>query len=131
MTFRRKPWKKPPPLVPKVLGESVVDKGPARDSAFLARIRGLPCLICVPGQQTAPTEAHHPKGLFPRTMGKRISDHTCCPLCRWHHQDGPDALHKTGDEAGWWERMGVDPLAFIRSSREGREALALFERKAA
>src|SRR5712691_7730075 len=100
-----KPWKPQGPLVAKALGRMSFDKGPARSAAFLARVRRLPCLVCTPGTQTTPTEAHHPKGLFPRTMGKRIADLLSVPLCRWHHQDGPAALHRTGNEEAWWKSV--------------------------
>jgi hypothetical protein len=116
MTFgRQKPWTRPEPLVPKRTGSSAVDKGPERNAAWLARIRGLPCICCPHGRQTSPTRAHHPKGLFPRTMGKRISDLLCMPLCDGHHTDWADALHKTGDELAWWRRHGVEPYGVILS----------------
>lgn len=120
MTFGKpKPWKRPASLVPKTLGDSAINKGPARSLDWLARIRGLPCLCCGHGRQTTPTRAHHPKGLFPRTTGKRISDLLCLPLCDWHHTDGPQALHRTGDELAWWKRMGVEPYGCILSCLAG------------
>lgn len=120
MTFaRKKPWTRPEPLVPKALGLSSIDKGPERNAAWLARIRGLPCLCCPHGRQTSPTRAHHPKGLFPRTMGRRISDLLCLPLCDWHHTDGPQALHRTGDELAWWRSMGCEPYGCILSCLAG------------
>ncbi|MDP3740342.1 MAG: hypothetical protein Q8R02_23345 [Hyphomonadaceae bacterium] len=120
MTFARtKPWERPPSLVPKSTGRSLEDKGPARCADWLARIRGLPCLCCAHGRQQHPTRAHHPKGLFPRTMGKRVSDLLCMPLCDWHHTLGPQALHQTGDEAAWWRSMGVEPYGVLLSILSG------------
>lgn len=116
MLARKKPWERPESLVPKAQTRRLDDKGPTRNSGHLARVRGLPCLCCPHGGQRHPTEAHHPKGLFPRTAGKRISDLLCLQLCQWHHTLGPDALHKTGDELGWWRRMGVDPYGVILSN---------------
>lgn len=116
---RKKPWTRPESLVPKRLGVSATDKGPDRSAAWLARIRGLPCLCCPHGRQESPTRAHHPKGLFPRTMGKRISDLLCMPLCDGHHTDWTDALHKTGDELAWWRRHGVEPYGVILSLLAG------------
>lgn len=115
----RKPWSRPEPLVPKVAGRRLDDKGPARNSAWLARIRQFPCLCCYQDRQTTPTRAHHPRGLFPRTMGRRISDLLCLPLCDWHHTDGPDALHATGDELHWWRSHGVEPYGCILSYLAG------------
>lgn len=119
MTWRPKPWTRPEPLVPKAQTRSTVDKGPDRNSAWLAHIRGLPCLCCPHGRQTGPSRAHHTRGLFPRTMGKRISDLLCLQLCDWHHTAGPGALHKTGDEITWWRSMGVDPFGVLLSNLAG------------
>ena len=120
MTFARtKPWRRPEPLVAKPQTRSLDEKGPARSQAHLALVRSMPCLCCPHGAQRSPTRAHHPKGLFPRTMGKRITDLLCLPLCDWHHTEGPDALHRTGDELGWWRRMGVEPYGVILSMLAG------------
>lgn len=119
MLARNKPYTRPTPLVPKVTGERLDEKGPARSSDWLSRVRSLPCICCPHGRQTTPTRAHHPKGLFPRTAGKRISDLLCLQLCDKHHTDGPDALHRTGDEIGWWRRHGVDPYGVILSNLAG------------
>lgn len=120
---RRKPWTRPMPLVPKASTRREDPVGPARSTSHLARVRQQPCLACRPGAQQSPTEAHHCRHLSPRTLGKRVSDFLTVPLCGWHHQIGPDALHR-GDEASWWEAVGIDPREFIRrSSREGAELL--------
>ena len=81
MLARKKPFTRPEPLVPKPQTRSLEDRGPARNAAWLTHIRSLPCLICFNGRQQHPTRAHHPKGLFPRTMGRRVSDLFCLPLC--------------------------------------------------
>lgn len=114
-----KPWRRPGNLVPKPDTGRRDDKGPARSTDWLARVRSMPCLCCPHGRQTTPTRAHHPRGLFPRTMGKRISDLLCLPLCDHHHTDGADALHRTGDEAHWWRAHGVEPYGCILSMLSG------------
>lgn len=119
MLARKKHWERPAPLVPKAQTRRQDDKGPARSSDWLARVRSLPCLACAHGRQQSPTRAHHPKGLFPRTMGKRVSDLLCLPLCDWHHTQGPDALHRTGDELAWWRAHGLDPYGIILSQLAG------------
>jgi hypothetical protein len=116
---RTKPWERPAPFVPKPQTRRLDDKGPSRNSAWLAHIRSLPCLCCAHGGQRHPTEAHHPKGLFPRTIGKRISDLLALQLCQWHHTLAPDALHRTGDEQRWWRSKGVDPYGVILSNLAG------------
>lgn len=116
---RNKPWTRPPNLVAKPQTRSAEDRGPERNPAWLARIRSLPCLCCPHGKQTSPTRAHHPKGLFPRTMGRRVSDLLCLPLCDWHHTEGPGALHRTGDELAWWRSVGADAYGCILSQLAG------------
>ncbi len=115
MLARRKPFTRPENLVPKAATRRLDDKGPARSSDWLTRVRGMHCLCCAHGRQQHPTRAHHPKGLFPRTYSVRISDLLCLPLCDWHHTIGPDALHRTLDEAGWWRRQGIEPYGVILS----------------
>lgn len=120
---RRRPWTIPAPLVPKFTGAMLEHKGPARSLRHLSKVRQQGCLACPKGTQTTPTEAHHCRHLTARTMGVRKSDFTAVPLCRWHHQDGPTALHK-GNESTWWDEHRIDPRDFIRSfSAEGRDAL--------
>lgn len=115
MTWGRKPYTRPEPLVAKPQTRSADPRGPTRSSDWLARVRQRPCLVCAHGQQGHPTEAHHTKGLFPRTPGKRISDLLCLPLCIWHHTISGDALHRTGDELGWWRVHGIEPYGTILS----------------
>lgn len=119
MTWARKPYQRPSPLIAKPQTRSADPRGPTRSGTWLAIVRTKPCLVCAHGQQRHPTEAHHTKGLFPRTAGKRISDLLAAPLCQWHHTMGPDALHRTLDESGWWRRMGVDAYSVILSQLAG------------
>jgi hypothetical protein len=125
---RKKPWTRPEPLVPKQTGTSAIDKGPARSTGWLAHIRTLPCLVCQPGAQQSPTHAHHVRCLLPRTMGKRVTDYIAAPLCQWHHQYAPSALHK-GDEASFWEAHGIDIRAavcrLLEASRHEEAKVAL------
>jgi hypothetical protein len=64
------------------------------DLSYVAWIRGLSC--CVPGC-TCPYEVdpHHQTGIG---MAVRAHDHTCIPLCRFHHDD----IHNfAGPFEGW------------------------------
>jgi hypothetical protein len=36
-----------------------------------------------------------------------VSDEFIVPLCRIHHRE----LHRSGDEAAWWQKLNIDPLA--------------------
>jgi hypothetical protein len=33
------------------------------------------------------------------------------PLCRGHHRE----VHRSGDEAAWWQNAGIDPIATARA----------------
>jgi hypothetical protein len=44
-------------------------------------------------------------------MGRKVSDEFTVPLCRGHHRE----VHRSGDEAAWWRRQGVDPAAAARA----------------
>jgi hypothetical protein len=35
-----------------------------------------------------------------------VSDEFTVPVCRVHHRE----LHRSGNEAAWWERLKIDPL---------------------
>lgn len=65
------------------------------------------CLIC--GRQ--PSDAHHIRYAQPRALGRKSSDEFTVPLCRIHHR----ALHRVGDEQGWWKQVGIDPLRVAQS----------------
>ena len=39
-------------------------------------------------------------------MGRKVSDRFAVPVCRLHHRE----LHRRGNERGWWENHGIDPL---------------------
>ena len=50
------------------------------------------------------------KTLSPTSMnsaGRRSTG----PLCRGHHRE----LHRHGDEAAWWENLGLDPTEAARA----------------
>ncbi|SHH65143.1 DUF968 domain-containing protein [Bradyrhizobium erythrophlei] len=77
-----------------------------RDKAHLKFVGSQPCLICA----RSPADAHHLKFTQPRAMGRKVSDEFTVPLCRTHHRD----IHNFGDEAAWWERRAIDPVATAR-----------------
>jgi hypothetical protein len=41
-----------------------------------------------------------------RALGCKVSDEFTVPLCRSHHR----ALHRSGNEALWWQTAGLDPV---------------------
>jgi recombination DNA repair RAD52 pathway protein len=73
-----------------------------RDKEHLAFVANQPCLLC----GRTPSDAHHLRCAQPRAMSRKVSDEFTVPLCRTHHRQ----LHHAGDEAAWWNDLGVDPF---------------------
>ena len=73
-----------------------------RNKPHLKFVARQPCLIC--GRQ--PTHAHHVRFAQRRGLGQKVSDEFTVPLCSLHH----DAVHRVGNERGWWVAQAIDPL---------------------
>jgi hypothetical protein len=94
---------------------SVVDKGvlalPAprriRDPEHVKSVPKQPCLVC----GRCPVDAHHLRFAQVPALGRKASDEFTVPLCRGHHRD----VHRCGDEAAWWNKTGIDPIAAARA----------------
>src|SRR5215471_536868 len=78
-----------------------------RDREHLRSVAQKACLIC--GRQ--PSDPHHLRFAQGRAMGQKVSDEFTVPLCRGHHRE----LHRSGDEAAWWNRKGIDPALAARA----------------
>jgi len=74
-----------------------------RDREHLRSVAQKACLVC--GRQ--PSDPHHLRFAQGRGMSQKVSDEFTVPLCRGHHRE----VHRCGDEAAWWKRAGIDPLA--------------------
>ncbi len=74
-----------------------------RDKAHLQFVASQSCLIC--GRR--PCDPHHLRFAQVRALGRKVSDEFTVPLCRTHHRD----LHRTGNEPGWWAKLGIDAVA--------------------
>ena len=108
----------PPPLRPpppkKRRRAYVVDKSilalPAprrlRDRDHVKSVAKQPCLVC--GRR--PADAHHLRFAQSPALGRKVSDEFTVPLCRGHHRE----VHRCGDEAVWWNNIGIDPTAAAR-----------------
>jgi hypothetical protein len=77
-----------------------------RDREHLRLVAQKACLVC--GRQ--PSDPHHLRFAQSRAMGQKVSDEFTVPLCRGHHRE----LHRSGDEAVWWDRQSIDPAAAAR-----------------
>jgi hypothetical protein len=82
----------------RALGKSVR----LRDKAHRRFVLRQPCLVC----GRLPSDPHHLTFTQPRGLGYRVSDEFTVPVCRIHHRE----LHRSGDEAAWWQKLNIDPL---------------------
>ena len=73
-----------------------------RDKTHIKFVAKQPCLIC----GRSPSDAHHLRFAQHRALGRKVSDEFVVPLCRGHHRE----VHRSGDEASWWSKAGIDPL---------------------
>lgn len=74
---------------------------PKRNPDHLVRVKALPCVIC---GKPGPSDAHH--CIHDRYGTRKVPDEETIPLCKKHHQDGPDAIHN-GKET-WRQKYGPD-----------------------
>jgi hypothetical protein len=77
-----------------------------RDKNHVKFVAKQPCLIC--GRR--PSDAHHLRFAQHRALGRKVSDEFIVPLCRGHHRE----VHRSGDEASWWSKAGIDPIGIAR-----------------
>jgi hypothetical protein len=77
-----------------------------RDKEHVKFVAKQACVIC--GRR--PADAHHLRFAQHRALGRKVSDEFTVPLCRGHHREA----HRSGDEAAWWKKAGVDPTTTAR-----------------
>jgi hypothetical protein len=77
-----------------------------RDREHVKSVAKQPCLVC--GRR--PADAHHLRFAQSLALGRKVSDEFTVPLCRGHHRE----VHRCGDEAGWWNKTGIDATAAAR-----------------
>jgi len=77
-----------------------------RDRDHVKSVAKQPCLVC--GRR--PADAHHLRFAQSPALGRKVSDEFTVPLCRGHHRE----VHRCGDEAGWWDKAGIDAAAPAR-----------------
>ena len=78
-----------------------------RDKTHCKFVSTQPCLIC--GRR--PADAHHLRFAQHPALGRKVSDEFIVPLCRGHHRE----VHRSGDEAAWWSKAGIDPIGAART----------------
>ena len=77
-----------------------------RDPEHVKFVAQQSCLIC--GRR--PSDAHHLRFAQSRALGRKASDEFTVPLCRGHHRE----VHRSSDEATWWEKACIDPTLNAR-----------------
>jgi hypothetical protein len=77
-----------------------------RDRDHVKSVAKKACLVC--GRR--PADAHHLRFAQSPALGRKVSDEFTVPLCRGHHRE----VHRCGDEAAWWIKIGIDPCAAAR-----------------
>jgi hypothetical protein len=78
-----------------------------RDREHVRFVTKQPCLVC----GRTPSDPHHLRFAQHRALGRKVSDEFTVPLCRGHHRE----VHRCGDEAAWWRKVGIDPAAAARA----------------
>ena len=78
-----------------------------RDRDHVRYVTQQSCLIC--GRR--PSDAHHLRFAQSRALSRKASDEFTVPLCRGHHRE----VHRSGNEATWWEKAGIDPTLAARA----------------
>ena len=78
-----------------------------RDRDHVKYVASQPCLICT----RQPSDAHHLRFVQSRAFGRKASDEFTVPMCRGHHRE----VHRSGDEAAWWRKSGIDPTLTART----------------
>ena len=78
---------------------------PRRDSAYLAWLRKLPCIVC--GKQRFVEAAH----VGERGLGQKCPDRQALPLCSWHHRMGPESQHVLG--RNFFQKHGLNRFNLI------------------
>jgi hypothetical protein len=94
-----------PPIDKSVLG--FPEPRRIRDRDHIRHVMKQSCLIC--GRR--PSDPHHLRLAQSRALGRKVSDEFTVPLCRGHHRE----VHRSGDEATWWNNAGIEPTVFARA----------------
>ena len=86
---------------PMGLKQPKPERGTKAAKEHLRRVKMFPCVIC---GKHGPSDAHHV--ICDRYGTNKESDFDVIPLCKAHHQDGPEAIHN--GKRSWVEKHGPD-----------------------
>lgn len=90
----------------------------AKDMAYLARVRELPCCICEAfGEpQMTPTTAHHV--IHGRFSQRKTPDRMAVPLCADHHQIGGNGKVALHSEPTRWKRLYGEDHTYTAATQD-------------
>lgn len=90
------------------------ERGTGAAKRHIEAVKQLCCVIC---GQPGPSDAHH--CISGRYGSRKASDFQTIPLCKAHHQDGPEAIHQ--NKAAWEAANGPDTdyLPVVRDMLDG------------
>lgn len=92
-------------------------RGRQEDPEHLKFIRKLPCLVTGSMNNVEAAHIRYSDASWGKTnpgVGRKPDDKWVVPLSAAKHRLDPDAQHN-GDERGFWERNGIDPLPIARA----------------
>lgn len=99
-----------------------------REKDYLGWVARLPCLSCMTQSvYTTQVQVCHIRmsdadaGWTNPGMQQKPHDRRVWPGCVKCHLDGPNAQHKS-NEADWWRKLGVDPVALVRDLNTAYDA---------
>ena len=103
----------PQPRIARTVLRSVRQERPGDSEKHLALIRKMPC--CRPGCGSEGSDPHHlQRGVdgLPKGTGRTHADRWAIPLCRQHHNGGPDVgndyVHWRGNDEAVLTAWGID-----------------------
>ena len=100
---------------------SATRKKTGKSPEYLAWLHTLPCIVCIlpwklnqsgvsySNVQKTKTEAAH---LGAHGISQKAPDRQAVPMCRFHHQTGPESLHNIGPKR-FWALHRLDPNTII------------------
>jgi len=105
--------KRPMRKVSKKRAEHFASAEGKAEVEYMGHVKGLACVVC---GKAGPNDAHHV--YHGRYGGRKKSGFLTVPLCKIHHQDGPEAIHN-GKEA-WLMKYGPD-YSYIKQTQDAIE----------
>lgn len=117
----------PPPRIPRTVIQSKRQPREGMDADYLAKVRLLPCLLCVM-ERRGNINAHHVRlhGEPEHGTSYKPPDKRACPLCEdIHHVPG---VHAHGDQEGYFTLFFIPIREYLSALWAQRDSLEGMER---